>query len=310
MGRQKNASLYKSKRMRATRLDVAGRPLYGPESVVITRGQISTAFTSNVEEGEAISQPNGNGDSCLNVPATNSFTGFSVESTFCNVDFALFEMLTGNPVVLNDDGTIVGIDEGTDVDLSGVNFALELWTGAQVSDTLRPGAEGEWGYIVAPFLSGGTLGDITVENAAITFTVTGMQTKNGAAWGSGPYNVDLVGGVAAPLFEPLTSKKHRRITVVEIAPPEDVPGFTALLDLTDPALTDFTAVPTVGDTLEVTFAPTPAGTDPVEYDFGNGQWDYAETGTYVYRYTAAGSYEVTARRGGSSLTKTVVVTAA
>lgn len=306
MGRQKNVSLYKSKRMRATRLDVSGRPLYGPESVVITRGQISTAFTSNVEEGEAISQPNGNGDSCLNVPATNSFTGFSVESTFCNVDFALFEMLTGNPVVLNDDGTIVGIDEGTDVDLSGVNFALELWTGAQVSDALRPGAEGEWGYIVAPFLSGGTLGDITVENAAITFTVTGMQTKNGAAWGSGPYNVDLVGGVAAPLFKPLTSKKHRRITVVEIAPPEDVPGFTALLDLADPAITSVTATVT-GST--VNLAPMPAGTDPVEYDFGNGEWDYAETGSYDYTYPEPGQYTVTARRGGSTATAQVTIPA-
>lgn len=309
MGRQKEVSLYKSKRMRATRLDLAGRPVYGPESVVITRGQISTTFTPNVEEGEAITQPNGNGDPCLNVPGQNTFSGFSVESTFCKVDFALFEMLTGNPVVLNEDGKIVGIDEGTDIDLSGVNFALELWTGAQVTDVLRPGAEGEWGYILAPFLSGGTLGDVVVENAAITFTVTGMQTKNGAAWGSGPYNVDLVGGVAAPLFQPLTSKKHRRITTVEIAPPEDVPGFLALLDRTDPALTDFTATATTatGDGLSYTFAPVPAGTDPVEYDFGDGQWDYAETGTYTYEYATAGSYEVTARRGTSKITKTISI---
>jgi hypothetical protein len=290
--------------MRATLVDQAGRPVYGPESVVVTSGQISTTFTPNVEEGEAISQPNGNGDTCLNVPATPTLSGFSVESTFCKVDFALFELLTGNPVVRNDDGTIVGIKQGTTIDLSKVNFALELWTGAQVSDTLRAGAEGEWGYILCPFLSGGTLGDITVENAAITFTVTGMQTKNGAAWGSGPYNVDLVGGVAAPLFKPLTNKKHRRITTVEIAPPEDVSGYLALLDRTDPALTSITATVT-GD--DVVFAPLPAGTDPVEYDFGNGEWDYAETGTYTYTYPAPGTYTAKGRRGSSEVTVQVTV---
>ena len=230
MAGQKNVSLYRNKRMRATRLDQAGRPVFGDKSVVVTSGQITTAFTGNVEEGEAITQPNGNGDTCLNVPATPTFGGFTVEATFCNVDFALFEMLTGNPVVLNDDDQIVGIDEGTDIDLSNVNFALELWTGAQSSDALREGAEGLWGYILAPFLSGGTLGDITVENAAVTFTVSGMRTKDGAAWGSGPHKVDLVGGVAAPLYEPLTSKKHRRITAVEIAPPEVTNGFAALLN--------------------------------------------------------------------------------
>lgn len=307
MGKQKEVSLYRSKRMRATRLDQAGRPVYGPESVVVTRGQISTSYTANVEEGEAISQPNGNGETCLSVPGTPTFTGFAVESTFCKVDFALFELLTGNPVVLNDSGTIVGIDEGTDIDLSGVNFALELWTGAQVTDELRPGAEGEWGYILNPFLSGGTLGDITVENAAITFTVTGMQTKNGATWGRGPYNVDLVDGEAAPLFVPMTSKKHRRITVVEIAPPADAAGFTALLNPADTALTSVTA--TVAGQ-KATLAPVPAGAGAVEYDFGNGEWDYAETGAYSYTYPEPGTYTVTARRGSSKVTTSVTVPSA
>jgi hypothetical protein len=301
---QKEVSLYKSKRMRATRLDASGRPVYGPDSVVVTSGQISTQFTTNVEDGEAISQPNGNGDTCLNVPAVPTFSNFSVESTFCNVDFALFELLTGNEVVLNDDGTIVGIDEGTDIDLAEVNFALELWTGAQVGSAPRDGAEGEWGYILAPFLQGGTLGDITVENAAITFTVTGMVTKNGAAWGSGPYNVDLVGGVAAPLFKPLTSKKHRRITTVEIAPPAAASGFIPLLDRTDPALTSVTATATGKS---VVIAPTPAGTDPVWYDFGDGQWDYSETGSYTHVYESAGTFTITAHRGSSTVTKPVTV---
>lgn len=306
MANQKEVSLYRSKRMRATRLDQSGRPIYGGNSVVVTKGQISTSYTANVEEGEAISQPNGNGDTCLNVPATPTFTGFSVESTFCNVDFALFELLTGNPVVLNDAGEIVGIDEGTDIDLSNVNFALELWTGAQAGGELRAGAQGQWGYILTPFLSGGTLGDITVENAAITFTVTGMQTKNGAMWGKGPYNVDLVGGVAAPLFKAMTAQKHRRIIAVEIAPPEPASGFLALLNPADPAVT---AVAGVVTGQKVVLTPTPAG-GAVEYNFGNGQWDYAETGSYSYTYPKPGTYKVTARRGKTTATTNITVPSA
>jgi PKD repeat protein len=83
-------------------------------------------------------------------------------------------------------------------------------------------------------------------------------------------------------------------------------GSIPLLDIADPALTDFTATPTG---LSVEFVPVPAGTDPVWYEFGDGEWDLAETGSYTHVYEAAGTYEVVARRGGSRVTETVTVTA-
>jgi hypothetical protein len=292
--------------MRVTEVDFAGRPVIGPESVIVTNGQITVAFTGNIEESDALSGTNGNGDICWSEPSDPKFTGYSVEATFCNVDFALFEKLTGHPVVLNDDGTIVGITEGTKVKLSDVTFAMELWTGASTKAVSREGAEGEWGYILAPFLRGGTITDITVENAAITFGVTGMITKDGAAWGSGPYNVELVGGVAAPLFEPLKSTDHRRTMSVEIAPPQVFEGSIPLLDRTDPALTDLTVTPTG---LSAAIAPVPAGTDTVLYEFGDDTWDVAETGSYTHEYAAAGTYTITAWRGSSKVTETVTVTA-
>jgi hypothetical protein len=306
MGKQKQVSLFKSKTMRVTEVDFAGRPVIGPESVIVTNGQITVQFTGNVEEGEALSGTNGNGDICWTEPSDPTFTGYNVEATFCNVDFALFEKLTGHPVVLNDDGTIVGIEEGSTVKLSDVTFALELWTGAKSTDLARTGAQGDWGYILTPFLRGGTITDITVENAAITFGVTGMVTKNGTNWGAGPYNVELVGGVPAPLFQPVAKTAYRRTMSVEVAPPAVFEGSVPLLDRTDPALTDFTATPTG---LSVSFVPVPAGTDPVWYEFGDGNWDLAETGSYTHVYEAAGTYTVTARRGTSVVTKTVTVTA-
>lgn len=304
MAKQKQVALYKSKTMRVTEVDFSGRPVIGPDSVIVTNGQITTAFTATIEEGEALSGTNGNGDICWTEPSDPSFTGYGIEATFCNVDFALFEKLTGHPVVLNDDGTIVGIEERSNIKLSNVTFALELWTGANTNAVAREGAEGEWGYILTPFVRGGTITDITVENAGITFGVTGMVTKNGTNWGKGPHNVELVGGVPAPLFEAVDKTAYRRTMSVEVAPPQVFEGSIPLLDPTDPALTSITATVT-GDSVE--FAPVPAGTDTVWYEFGDGEWDVAETGTYTHEYAGPGTYTATGRRGTSTVTTQVVV---
>jgi len=44
--------------MRVTRLDSCGRPVYGPDSQVVTRGLISINIEPSVEEGETFSQRN------------------------------------------------------------------------------------------------------------------------------------------------------------------------------------------------------------------------------------------------------------
>ena len=51
----------------------------------------------------------------------------------------------------------------------------------------------------------------------------------------------------------------------------------------------------------------PSGVSPVEYDFGNGVWDYAETGSFIYTYPKPGTYKVTARRGASQVTANVTI---
>lgn len=303
--KQKQVALYKGKRLRLTELDYSGRPVFGADSVVVTNGMISVAFKGNVDAGNALSSTNANGDICWTETASPKFVNYSVEATFCDVDFALFEKLTGQPVVLNDDGTIVGITEESNIDLANVNFALELWTGANSTTPARTGAQGEWGYILSPFLRGGTITDVTVANDAITFGVTGIESKDGSAWAKGPYNVELVSGVAAPLKQALTTKSHRRTMSVEIAPPAAFTGAVPLLDPSKPALTALTATATGKS---VVIAPTPSGTDPVWYDFGDGSWDYAETGSYTHVYATAGTFTITGKRGSSTVTKSVTTT--
>lgn len=302
--KSKRVSYLRGRRLRATIVDANGRPIYGDNGAVVTKGYVNVSYTTNVEEGESITLPNAGGETCIFEPAVPSFNGFGVEAEFCEVDFALFEILTGQDVVLDANGKAIGIDESTDVNLTAVNFALEVWLGATTSDAAAAGSQGQYGYVCTPFLGGGVIGDITVENAAITFTVTGMATKNGSGWGAGPYPVELVAGVPNVMRVPMKANTHRRILTVEVAPPTVYAGAIPVLDPAKPALTGLTTTPTG---LSVAIAPTPAGTDPIFYDFGDGTFDYAATGSYTKVYATAGTYIITATRGKTTITKSVTV---
>ena len=94
-------------------------------------------------------------------------------------------MLTGQPVEYDANGDAVGFRLRKGVSLAGSGVALELWSNVPSADC--EGGEGSWGYIILPFLQGGTLGDHTLENNAVTFTSGhGHQSVNP---GEGPYNV-------------------------------------------------------------------------------------------------------------------------
>lgn len=180
--------LIRGRMMRVTRLDGCGVPVPGSESVVVTKGMISVALTSNTSEGEPIQVTNANGDLCVDDTPPPKFTGFGAEVTMCNVDPRLLSLMTGQPVVLDASGNVVGFDVNTDVDLDEQGFAIELWSGIP-AEACAPGEGKSYGYFVMPFLKGGVLGDFTVENAAINLVVTGALTKDGSSWGVGPYNV-------------------------------------------------------------------------------------------------------------------------
>jgi hypothetical protein len=50
-GTAKCLSLVKGRRIRLTRLDACGRPVYGESSAVVSKGFISVAFTANTNAG-------------------------------------------------------------------------------------------------------------------------------------------------------------------------------------------------------------------------------------------------------------------
>lgn len=237
---QKCFSIVRGRVLRATALDRCGRIETGPCVSVTSDGFITVGYTSRVTEGEAINVVKANGNTCIDDAPPPKWQGHTVTVTFCEVNPLLFEMLTGQPVMYDAEGLPIGFDAQEGIDLSSRGVALELWSDVpgDACDPDNPNAEGAWGYSLLPFLQGGVLGDRTIENAAITFTIQGMNTKKGSAWDVGPYDVQLgEDGNPGPLLAPITNKTHERFIFTAVAPPE--PGCSC--EASGPAPTSATA---------------------------------------------------------------------
>jgi hypothetical protein len=311
----------RGKAMRVTKVDGCGRPIYGEDSSVVSDGFVSISFTANTDEGEEINVANAAGKTCVRDTPCPQFLNYGVEIEFCNVDPYLFALLSGQDVItvpeLDENGdptgneTAIGFSVCTDNDACGQGFALEAWTGApgvecddEAAADAVPG-----GYILLPFLQGGVVGDFTIENDAISFTITGAVTKDGTKWGAGPFAVqhDPATGQAIPLTTPVRSCDHLRVMQTTVAPPTPYCGPIPALDPSGAPVEGVTTTPGAAETGAV-FAPTPAGTDPFWIDFGDGSWDYSADGADLeHTYEVAGTYTVTVYRGSTSYTTTVTV---
>ncbi|QUE25324.1 major tail protein [Microbacterium phage Fizzles] len=288
--------------IRATSVDGCGRVIYGEASQGVSDGFISVAWTANTVDTAEISQENARGQRCIYRRAKTSLTGYSVTITFCEVDPELFSLITGQRVILDANGNAVGFAINTDVDLGERGFALEVWTGSPPSEDgcTNPNAQGRWGYFLAPFLKGGLLGDYSVENGAINFTIQGATTEGGNAWGVGPYAVTLnAANQPGPLLEALLPNDHKQLIWVEVAPPEAFVGTRPVLDPTSTAISAI-VVAEGGSPTEADLTFTGATADPVWVDFGDGTWDYVADATQgaSHVYAANGTYVVRASTNG------------
>ena len=214
--------LVRGRVMRATRLDGCGRVDASGCSSITSDGFVSVAFTANVEEGDTISVTNAAGRVCVRDAPTPTLTGYTLVITFCEVNPDLYAMLTGQATVFDSGGDAVGFRVNGDVDSSKSGFALELWSNVpgEACGT-DPSAEGTFGYLLLPFIQGGVLGDFTIENGAVTFTIQNASTKTGSGWGKGPYNVVADDtGAAGPLLEDILPGDFLHVQLTSIAPPD------------------------------------------------------------------------------------------
>ena len=275
--------------MRVTKVDGCCAPDFGDDAMVVTEGFVSVALTANINEGEELVVTNAAGKTCVRDPGQTEFQGYGAEITFCEVSPCLFSIVTGQPSVVDANGDVVGFRMNSAISLTGSGFALEVWMG--VPGVACTGEGGAYGYLLLPCLQGGVVGDFTIENAAVTFTVTGAATKDGNGWGTGPYDVvpGTDGTTPSKLPDALDVDDHLYVVFTTVAPPEETDGCAALAA---PAATGaFAGSPgtwsPVGATPPATAtAANTAGVDPLPT---TAAWT---TGQYVQGSTAGAGGEM------------------
>ena len=183
------ASMARGKMLRLTRLDDCGVPVEGPASEVTTKGFVSVTATPVYQDQEDITQTDANGDTCIDDQTDVSHPWHELNILFCNVDPNSVNIITGDPLVLND-GTPSPDTVGFrwDAAVSGsANFALEVWSGIP-GQPCDPDGNVQYGYWLYPFVVQAQIQEYVVENGALTLGFT-ARTSPGSGWGVGPYLV-------------------------------------------------------------------------------------------------------------------------
>lgn len=245
-------ALVRGRAMRVTRLDGCGAVILGPDSTAVSEGFITVALTANTDEGTAISVANAAGKICILDEPCPQFTGYTAEIAFCGVDPDLYRLMTNQPIVLDAAGVGVGFKMNSGVDACDAGFALELWSNVPAA-VCEPGAGTQYGYMLVPFLRGGIIGDFTVGNDAVNFTLSGAASKDGTMWGVGPYDVMFdENAVEGPLLEALDTKDHLFVSLTSVPPPDPGCGAQEL------------GVPATGATAGTPGSLTPTNSYPPE----------------------------------------------
>lgn len=212
--------------LRVTRLDSCCKPVTGTTCDFATSESFVTLnLTAEIEEPDEFIVKLANGKLCINEVGCATLKRFNVEINVCNADPDLFQIVSGVNTVVDFQGTVVGFE--IDQNLGSCNrFALEFWTkviGDQCTDPVTGATQ--YLYWLLPCVSNGRIGDITIENGPLTWTLTGEAIPS-SAWGRGPYNVvpTTVGNVAGRLLSPIGAETALHVQFTTIAPPVEVCG--------------------------------------------------------------------------------------
>lgn len=217
--------------IRVTRVDACGNPDPGSAAVVVSKRVSTVSIEEVTDEGTNIRERNFGDELCIVDDAFTQVIGYTADIALCGVDPDLVSLITGQPIVTNAAGDIVGFDASTEVDLDSFGFSLEVWSRI-ANSACAPGGNRPWGYTVFPFLKGGRLGGFSFENGAVQFTLSGAQTRDGNGWGVGPFDVDRdASNAPAPLNSPLGVNTHYRNVLVTLDPPAATCGATALASI-------------------------------------------------------------------------------
>lgn len=215
------------RRIRLTKLDNCGRPIYGDCAQVTSKGFVQVELSAQTEDNEVEGTTTAGGEVCSPSSSNTELTHYELNISFCQVDPDLIlAMYPHWEPHVNDDGERVGWHQIGGLPSNG--FALELWTDiqTQAGDPCAGGGgagQGAWGYLLLPWVMGQAPGDLTIENAPVDFEFTGV-TKRGSGWGRGPYLVEIVDGRPQRLRKPVKPKTDLVIFKTGVRPPDALCG--------------------------------------------------------------------------------------
>lgn len=299
-------SVVRSPAVRVTRLDECGVPQdsacsYATSSCFAT----ITLNRVQIDRQEALGTT-ANGDICYDVPKRPILRWFEVTIVFQNVDPELLNIMTADPLVLNDAATPVAVGWDTTVAASGTgHFAFEFWTGTDTSGC--DDGDVVYGYGLLPHVKQAVVAIGEIGNAGVDFTVSGI-TQAASNWNLGPYNTLInESGVNDGLPGPeltTTDGIHKRFHWTTLPPPD---GLCGCQDLSP----EFIVLPLTGAAAVERIATIPLGDDglpilPGVIDWGDLTADTIVTSGTTSNHTyVAGSYVATYRPTGfSSVTYT------
>lgn len=216
--------------IRATKLTTCGAPVGGAGGQVTSKGFISLELKLDEESGSAIAPMLADGTRCFYHTTPKQLNGIKVSAEFCKVDPELMNLMTGAPLVLDDSVSPVSIGFTTDsASYATANVALELWM--NLADGGCTSASGrKWGYYLLPWLHQGSVDRGKIENGEVNFTVSEAITRDGNAWGVGPYYIQTTRlGAPSGLFTSLSTTAHDLLMTVNVAPPTPVCGAQTLV---------------------------------------------------------------------------------
>ena len=303
-------SVVRAPAARVTRLGPCGEILETACAYATTESFVDITLAKVYQDRQDALQLNANGDICVDKPKAPILRWYEVTITFCQVDPELFNIVSAEPLILDDSLVPEAVGWCTlPNSASSSNFGLEFWTGTE-----DEGCDDEdtiYGYGILPRVTQGTIGDVTIANGVINFTVSAI-TRPGNQWGVGPYNVIINetganAGLPAPLLVAIDPTAHKCFQWTKLGPPE---GFCGCQSLADAALV-FDVAPTAGLAAVPRVATFPLDPDgnpllPGVIDWGDLTADTIVTsGTTANHSYVVGVYTATYRwTGGSGTTYT------
>lgn len=218
------ASMSRGKMLRITKLNECGTVVTGAGSSLVAKAFVSGTFTPNYSDPTEISTVDANGDRCIDDRGAVDLRWVDMSLVICTLDPTMINLITGDPLVLDDAVTPNTVGFRLDADLTGsANFAIEFWSGI-TGQACDPAGNTKYGYWLFPWLKDAQWGEWVIQNDALTVPFT-ARAVFGGEWGVGPYD-DVIRSTATPatltpLLTPIgaTQPMHYQVTSAPLPTP-------------------------------------------------------------------------------------------